>query len=180
MPLIKDGRVVPHNWHLVGEDTSLPPGDIVLPLEKLLAHEQTWRLRPGELGVEISGDTDLAVLAPWFDRLSLIVVRFGGFADGRGFSLARHLRTKHGYSGALWAGGPLIADQYSFAVQCGFDAVLLDEAVFARQGAPMWEEAANALSLSYQAGLPANAGRVGQPRSLLALRQAARYSQAAE
>ena len=80
----------------------------------------------------------------------------------------------------FWARGPLIADQYSFALQCGFDAVLLDEAVFARQDAPSWDRQAQALSLAYQSAQLAGQGDFGRPKSILALRQAARFSAAAE
>ncbi|MHA1524390.1 MAG: DUF934 domain-containing protein [Alphaproteobacteria bacterium] len=178
MPLIEKGRVVPHTWRLPGEnDTS--PGDVVLSLADLLAGPPDQD-PPARVGVEIDGDTEAQVLAPWRDRLSLVIVRFAAFTDGRGFSLARNLRKNLGYTDALWARGPLMPDQYGFALQCGFDAVLLDAATLARQGAQAWEKAALSLSLSYQPGTPTDPGRFGQPLSIMALRQAGRFVQAAE
>lgn len=181
MPLIKNGSIATHDWHLLDQESgAIAPGDIVVDMDQLLAAKKTWRLRPGRLGVALSGDADLSALTGWLDRLSLIVVDFSAFTDGRGFSLARRLRVTMGYTGEIWARGPLIADQYSFALQCGFDAVLLDEAVFARQDVSSWERQAQALSLAYQAGQLAGQGGFGRPKSILALRQAARFSAAAE
>lgn len=74
------------------------------------------------------------------------IVRFGGQADGRGFSVARRLRAA-GYDGTLFADGPLIPDQARHAFQSGFDRILIDDARLNRHSAPAWK---NALSDSVQ------------------------------
>lgn len=93
------------------------------------------------LGLEIDPDADLEVLRPLFDRAELIAVRFPSFADGRGFSIARRLRSL-GYRGRLRAAGHVIVDQYAFARACGFDEVEIDAASAARQPIALWRAAA--------------------------------------
>jgi uncharacterized protein (DUF934 family) len=68
---------------------------------------------------------------------ALIRVRFGSFADGRGFSVARGLR-RLGYAGRLRAAGHVLADQYAMARRAGFDEVEIDEALAARQPEDQW------------------------------------------
>jgi uncharacterized protein (DUF934 family) len=67
-------------------------------------------------------------------------IRFGGQADGRGFSTANRLRAL-GYAGRLVAAGPLIPDQARHAVQSGFDAILVEDALVARHGEEAWRTA---------------------------------------
>ena len=69
-----------------------------------------------------------------------IVVRFGGTADGRGFSTGRLLRER-GFSGRLLAAGPLIPDQVRHALQCGFDGILVTDESLARHGEGPWKSA---------------------------------------
>ena len=64
--------------------------------------------------IDITEDTMPADVPDRFDGVTLVRVAFPSFADGRGFTLARHLRSK-GYRGQLRAVGPLIADQYAMA-----------------------------------------------------------------
>ncbi|MEM7397358.1 MAG: phosphoadenylyl-sulfate reductase [Pseudomonadota bacterium] len=50
-----------------------------------------------------------------------IAILFPSFADGRGFSLARILRERLGFTGEIRAVGSLIPDQSQFLLRCGFD-----------------------------------------------------------
>jgi len=82
-------------------------------------------------------DADPEAVAPYFNRLDLIVIPFPGFGDGRGFSLARRLRSL-GYRGRLRAAGHVITDQYAFARFCGFDEVSISDEQAERQPEPLW------------------------------------------
>ena len=84
-------------------------------------------------------------------RLALIAIAFTGFADGRGFSLARLLR-RAGFTGELRASGRLIADQYAHALGCGFDTVEIPDDIAARQDVAQWQAARDAHARSYQRG----------------------------
>jgi len=102
--------------------------------------------------VRLDNDVDLTKIQSQISNLKVILVDFPSFADGRGFSIARELRQKYGYRGFLVADGPLIPDQYVYALQCGFDAVKVDKATFARQSESDWFESVDAFNLTYQRG----------------------------
>lgn len=101
------------------------------------------------VGVEIANTVRLPELEPHFDRLALIAIRFPSFSDGRGFSIAKSLRNA-GYRGTLRAVGPLIADQFAYALACGFDEVELPPEVADRQPVEIWLAAARAFRATYQ------------------------------
>ena len=64
------------------------------------------------------------------DRLAgaaRVEVNFPRFTDGRGYSIARLLRERHGYKGELRAVGDVQRDQLFYLSRCGFDAFLLRE-----------------------------------------------------
>lgn len=111
------------------------PEAAYISAEQLSETDEPW------LAVEISGDADLSELTAHFEKITLIAVSFPSFADGRGFSIARHLR-RLGYDGELRARGHVIADQYAHALACGFDGVEIDDALAARQPFEQWQAAA--------------------------------------
>jgi uncharacterized protein (DUF934 family) len=105
-------------------------------------------------GQEIGAETGNTLVVEEIDgqtlaRLSLIAIAFPAFGDGRGFSLARQLR-RAGFVGRLRAVGPLIADQFPYALACGFDEVELPRESFARQPAAQWKAALERLQTTYQ------------------------------
>lgn len=104
-----------------------------------------------KLGVEVPNTEGVAALVPLFGALSLISIVSKGFADGRGFSLARLIR-RNGYEGLLRANGPLIADQFPYAIACGFDEVELPDDLADRQPAEQWLAATWRISNVYQRG----------------------------
>lgn len=104
-----------------------------------------------ELGVEVANTTTPAALEPYLPGLALIGIAFPAYSDGRGFSLARRLR-QAGFTGRLRAVGPLITDQFAYAIACGFDEIELPEANAARQPASQWAQDIAAYSSTYQRG----------------------------
>lgn len=71
-------------------------------------------------------------------QATIIRVDFPGFADGRGFTIARILRLR-GFQGRLRAHGHVIADQYAMARRSGFDEVEISQALAARQPQDQWQ-----------------------------------------
>lgn len=121
---------------------------------------------PATLGLHLANDVEGRDAAAWFGRVSLIVIEFPSFADGRGFSLARRLRAL-GYRCQLRASGPVISDQYAYLRACGFDEVETPDRVSNRQPEAHWQAAAKAISAGYQRGYPG-------PQNILEARRAAR------
>lgn len=144
MPLLDaTGRYVPDSYTRDAD----APGAILLPFDALEAAPA----RDGEIGVEIANTVEIAALEPHLGRLALIAIAFPAYGDGRGFSLAKRLRHA-GFTGRLRAVGPLIADQFAYALACGFNEVELPEANAARQPAEHWIRAAAAFTATYQRG----------------------------
>ncbi|MBC7804331.1 MAG: DUF934 domain-containing protein [Candidatus Parcubacteria bacterium] len=92
-------------------------------------------IRHRRIAAEPSSPPDL-VLQPaddpagYADRigaLGVIAVNFPKFGDGRGYSIARQLRERHGYKGELRAVGEVARDHLHAMAQCGFDAFELRE-----------------------------------------------------
>lgn len=90
---------------------------------------------------------DPAAFAERLAQLRVLAVRFPKFADGRGYSIGRLLRERHGYKGELRAVGEVARDHLQLLAQCGFDAFEL------RDGEDVEEAlgAFNDLSEAYQA-----------------------------
>jgi uncharacterized protein (DUF934 family) len=91
----------------------------------------------GDAVLDIAEDTLPDALPARFDGIAMIRVAFPSFADGRGFTLARHLRAR-GYAGRLRAKGPVISDQYAMARRAGFDEVEIPDELAQRQPAAEW------------------------------------------
>lgn len=92
--------------------------------------------------LDLPSDADLAALGVDLAQVPAIRITFGGFSDGRGFTLAARLR-RMGFAGRLRAAGPLIADQYTMARRSGFDEVEIPAALAARQPQADWTARAN-------------------------------------
>ena len=118
-------------------DTGFAPDDstALTPLESIADATEGSAL-------DLPLDTDPEIVAPHFNRLELIVIPFPNFGDGRGFSLAKRLRSL-GYRGRLRASGHVITDQYAFARFCGFDEVHISDEQAERQPEPLWLDAKN-------------------------------------
>jgi len=143
-------------------------GHVIVPWP----HLDAARARRGgnqQLGVEIGNALRFAELRPALDKVALVSVLFPGYADGRGFSLARLMRME-GYTGTLRATGPLIADQFPDAVASGFDQIEIPEELARRQPLEHWLRALASISRGYQRGY-------GEAVSILDRRRAARQKE---
>jgi uncharacterized protein (DUF934 family) len=132
-------------WHSVsGEDGPIPhpdpaPGRL-LTLEQWHAVREAWP--PGlATGVILPNTLDLATLAEDVQgpqaRLSLLVLQFPKWTDGRAYSQARLLRGRYRFDGEVRASGEVLVDMLPLLQRCGFDAVQLrrDQSLDAAQRA---------------------------------------------
>jgi uncharacterized protein (DUF934 family) len=116
-------------WHRVcGEDGPKPDPDV--QADRLLSLEQWHAVRdhwPAGLntGLALANTADVLALAADLPRLSLIVLDFPKWTDGRAYSQARLLRSRLGYRGQLRADGAVLVDMLPLLQRTGFDAVHL-------------------------------------------------------
>lgn len=136
----------------------------------VLPESLTRRHRDQRIGVEVPNTVKASELRLVQRQLSLVAIRFPAFGDGRGFSLARQLRN-NGYGGQIRAVGPLIADQFAYALASGFDEIELPDAMAARQPVEQWLTALGSISRTYQRGY-------GDKGNILDQRRAARLAAA--
>ncbi len=122
------------------------------------------KARDQRIGVSVPNHIGIAELKLVLRQLSLVSVAFPAFSDGRGFSLAKLIRN-HGFTGTLRASGPLIADQFAYALSCGFDEIELPETSAARQPVEQWLAAASRISHGYQRGYGDNHNILDQRRA---------------
>lgn len=124
-------------------------------------------LHRGDAPVEtVAGEAPLGDALPEADALA---ISFGATQDGRGFSRAHQLRER-GWTGRLVAIGPLEPDQARHAIQCGFDAIAIEDATLARHGREAW---AGALEVSVTEHYADQPGSRLSERGLWALRAVA-------
>ena len=121
------------------------------------------------VGVELPNSFNPQAAQPYFNKLALIAISFPVFSDGRGFTLARHLR-RLGFAQTLRASGPLIPDQFAYALACGFDEVDVPEASSLRQPPEQWISALTVRGQIYQRGY------AGTTTSILDRRRLARMA----
>jgi uncharacterized protein (DUF934 family) len=125
--LLKDGNVIDNSWQLVDTDTDgLPQGDILVSTSQWHKQKNVLADRAGAVGVWIDSDEEIEAFADGIIDLPVIAINFPKFADGRGFSLARLLRERYGYSGEIRAIGEIIRDQLFLMQRCGFNAFVFD------------------------------------------------------
>ena len=126
--IILDGRIVDDAWQIVEDGAALPPaGDIVVSLAAWQEQCAQLATRNGRTGVWLKPDDEPGLLASDVSTLPLIAVLFPQFADGRGYSTARLLRERYGYSGELRAIGEVLRDQLFYLRRVGFNAFAIKQ-----------------------------------------------------
>lgn len=108
-----------------GPDTVPAGADALVPLAEWREHRDAWTRRAARVGVLLGPADDPAAIAADLDRLALVAVGFPSFVDGRGYSIARLLRERHGWRGEMRAVGDVARDQLFLLARCGFDAFAL-------------------------------------------------------
>ncbi|MDE1941714.1 MAG: DUF934 domain-containing protein [Betaproteobacteria bacterium] len=99
--------------------------DLLVPLAVLTAQREALQTRPGKLGVWLETTDEPGEVAPYLPMLDLVAVHFSSFADGRGHSIARLLRERHGFRGEIRAVGDVFKETLFYLSRCGFDAFVL-------------------------------------------------------
>lgn len=119
--IIREGCVVEDTWLPVDPDASQTAQGRICSLEQ-------WQQLSDKTHSAVlleAGDTPAALLDA-LDEITLVVVNFPAFTDGRGFSYARELRER-GYQGELRASGHFIRDQLTYLQRCGFNAFQMSD-----------------------------------------------------
>ncbi|GAA2837352.1 uncharacterized protein (DUF934 family) [Aminobacter aminovorans] len=106
------------------EDASALAGNsrVILPLQAFLELSPEQREAAKErLGVLLQPGDQLEEIVDRLDQLSLVALSFPVFNDGRSFSKAELLRSRHGFEGAVRATGQVLIDQLPHMLRVGFN-----------------------------------------------------------
>ena len=87
----------------------------IASLAALLAGEAADR-------VLLTAEDDLADLVALLPGLTLVALDFAKYRDGRAYTSAMLLRTRHGYTGELRAVGDVLLEEAPQFLRCGFDS----------------------------------------------------------
>lgn len=130
--IIKDKTIVADDWVVLRladsdapEAVSVPAGRVIVPLAVWLAQRDALAQRAelgAELGVWLQSDQRAEALQGDVERFAVIAVDFPRFGDGRGYSIAYHLRNRLHYTGELRAIGDVLRDQMFYMQRVGFNA----------------------------------------------------------
>lgn len=104
-----------------GEGAIADFDNIILPLAAFLKHVETRRNAKGTVGVHLEPGESLDAIVPYLDRLSLVSLGFPAYNDGRSFSKAELLRSRHGFTGTIRASGDVLIDLVAHMLRTGFD-----------------------------------------------------------
>lgn len=114
-------RVVEDTWRAIGDEEPLPSeGELLVSLERFRRDREALFARGARVGVRVPVDADADAVAGELIDVALVAIPFPKFSDGRGYSLARILRSRGRYGGELRAVGHVLRDQLAFMARCGF------------------------------------------------------------
>lgn len=121
--LIVNGELAAENAWCVSYDADALPEQrpAFVPLALWQANQEDAELAP-----LLTSDTELtAALGKELSNAVAIAIDFPAFTDGRGYTVARLLRERYGYSGEIRAVGDVLVDQLDYMRRCGFTAMAL-------------------------------------------------------
>lgn len=127
-PVIDYSGLIDNDWLSLDDDH--PIGDhtnIIVSLSRLKSEWEQLNILPVTLGVLLEPTSDVDELQPFLDHLTIILLPFKVFSDGRAFSQARLLRNRYAFGGDIRAVGHVIRDQLLFMQRCGFNQFEIDE-----------------------------------------------------
>jgi uncharacterized protein (DUF934 family) len=134
--------------HAEGAEALAGNGRFILPLRVFLGLDPQVRESAKErLGVVLQPGEPLDGIVEFLDQLSLVALAFPAFSDGRSFSKAELLRSRHNFEGAVRATGQVLVDQLPHMVRVGFDEFEISNPVLLKR---LEEGRTGGLPLYYQ------------------------------
>jgi len=149
MPFIRNRSMVEDDFSSVPDDAALPTdGAVIVGWQRWQRERALLLARAGKVGVRVPSDIDPADLIGDLPALDVIAVEFPTFTDGRGYTIARVLRDRHGFAGELRAVGDVLRDQLFYMERCGFNAFELAAGRSAESALGAFEE----FTVAYEPG----------------------------
>jgi phosphoadenosine phosphosulfate reductase len=96
-----------------------------VPLKAFLAHRGEFLENPHPLGLLVSPGDRVEDVEADLGRFASVAIAFPSFTDGRGYTTARVLTERFGFSGEVRAVGDVLQDQIPLMRRCGFNAFIV-------------------------------------------------------
>lgn len=147
--IIKDRVIVTDPWRHVTDNEPVTAPYCTVSSKRWRQDRDALVATIDPIGVRLASDDAPEELAADLPRLTLLVLEFAKFSDGRGFSQARLFRERYGFTGEIRARGAFLRDQVFFLVRVGVNA-------FEFEGDEDLEkalQAINTFSVCYQAAV---------------------------
>ena len=134
MDIIRNRTVIADEWRYELGDVEqvatadIAPGDVIVSMQRWLNDHGVLLARGTRVGVVLRPGDDLQALIDCeLHELWLVAIEFPTFAEGRGYSQARLLRSRHDYHGDIRAIGDVSRDRIAFMERCGFNELELSQ-----------------------------------------------------
>lgn len=122
MPLINQNGIINDTYTRLDNISNAPEsGAVLVNFDYWQANQDDLRSKFSQIGIIVTVDDDIDVLINQLEEFSCIALHFNVYADGRHYSNARLLKSRHGYQGELRACGEVLRDQLNYMARCGFD-----------------------------------------------------------
>jgi len=124
--LFKDGAFVADPFHAWAEgDDAGSVSYKHIPLAVFVENRDAVLANPHPVGLLVSPADDVMTVKGDLDRFSSIAISFPAYTDGRGYSSARLLVERLGYTGEVRAVGDVLHDQIQLMRRCGITAFVV-------------------------------------------------------
>ncbi len=134
--------------HAESADALVGNGRFIMPFRVFLDLDPDERnLAKERLGVQLQPGDALDPIVGLLGEVSLVALAFPSFSDGRSFSKAELLRSRHGFEGAVRATGQVLVDQLPHMLRVGFDEFEITNPVLLKR---LEEGRTDGLPLFYQ------------------------------
>ncbi len=146
MQIIKDKQITPDDWNYIADNSPITPGKITVSLSRWQAEKDTLLNLQGMLGIRITTDQPVALIADDLKHFALVELDFPAFTDGRGFSQAWLLRNRYHYTGEIRAVGNFMRDQLFYLHRVGINSFKLENTTDLESAAALLDD----FSVRYQ------------------------------
>lgn len=116
-------------WRALGGEDG--PAACIDPAPYLLLSPSQWLAFRSQwpvgmpVGLHLGNGADIKEIAADLGHLSLVVLNFPKWVDGRAYSQAHVLRSRYRFKGEVRATGEVLVDMVPLLVRTGFDAAVL-------------------------------------------------------
>jgi len=126
MKIIKDEQIIDDSWQHIADEADLVDGDLTVSLARWQQHSAELANHKGNIGIRLAPADIVEELSNDLEKISLIALEFPAFTDGRSFSQARLLRSRHGFKGEIRAIGSYMPDQVFYLMRVGVNSFQLE------------------------------------------------------